>query len=151
MDQEKFKSIVESAIEREIEAVELYTRLADHASRKNVTVFFNEMAEEEGKHRYLLVEFLENSHGHDLKLQDVPDLKIGDYLEEKEYSDGMSFQDALVMSIKKEEHARDLYKFLADTNLDPEAQTLFNFLSQQEAKHKLKLEKEYDDAILSED
>lgn len=54
------------------------------------------------------------------------------------------------MAVKEQKH-RDLYKFPADVNLDPEAQKLFTFLSQQEAKHKLTLEKEYDDVIFSED
>jgi len=151
MDQSKFRSIVQSAIEREIEAAEMYTKLAEQAEKQNVTVFFQEMADEEKEHRRLLTEFQETRKNVELKLEPVPDLKISQYLRDVEYDDDMSYQDALVMSIKKEEQARDLYRLLGDTNLDPEVQNLFNFLSQQEAKHKLRLEQEYDDAILTED
>ena len=102
MNQEKFKSIVQTAIDREIEAVELYTSLAGHAEHPNVTVFFKELAAEEKKHRDMLREFIETGIQKELTLEDVPDLKIGDYLEDKQYSDNMTFQDALVLAIKNQ-------------------------------------------------
>ena len=151
MNQDKFKSIVTSAIDREQEAFELYTKLANHSEQQNVVQFFTEMANEEKKHKQLLQDFLQHTPMPELKEEEVPNLQISEYMDEKPYDNNMSYQDALVMAMKKEEQARDLYKTLADTNLDPEAQKLFNFLSQQEAKHKLTIEKEYDDAILAED
>jgi rubrerythrin len=151
MDEHKFKQIISFAIQREGEAVEMYSKMASDAHQPGVAVFLTEMADEEREHERLLKEFIETRDTAQLKFQVVPDLKISEYLKEVECSNDMSYQDILVMSMKKEEAARDMYAMLADTNLDPEVQKLFTFLSQQEAKHKLKLEKEYDDAILSED
>lgn len=150
MDEQKFKQIISFAILREGEAVEMYSKMASDAQQPGAAVFLAEMANEEKEHERLLKEFIETRDTSQLKFQAVPDLKISEYLKDVESSADMSYQDILVMAMKKEEGARDLYAMLSDTNLDPEVQKLFTFLSQQEAKHKLKLEKEYDDAILSE-
>jgi len=150
MEHEQFVSVINSAIEREIESAELYTGLSKRASKSGVEIFFKELAGEERKHKELLEKIL-NEEKVELKLKDVPDLKISDYVTEQEYSDEMSYQDALIMAMNNEENARDLYNFLAETTLDPELQKVFMFLAQQEAGHKLKLEEEYDDVILAED
>ena len=151
MDEQKFKQIISFAIQREAEAVEMYSKMANEAQQPGAAVFLGEMADEEKEHERLLTEFIDTRDTSQLKFQVVPDLKIAEYLKDVEPADDLSYQDTLVMAMKKEEGARDMYAMLADTNLDPEVQKLFTFLSQQEAKHKLKLEKEYDDVILSED
>ena len=151
MDEQKFKQIISFAIQREAEAVEMYSKMATEAQQPGAAVFLGEMADEEKEHERLLTEFIDTRDTSQLKFQVVPDLKIAEYLKDVEPADDLSYQDTLVMAMKKEEGARDMYAMLADTNLDPEVQKLFTFLSQQEAKHKLKLEKEYDDVILSED
>ena len=79
MDQEKFKSTIGFAIEREIEAFELYSKLAQKADQRNVVVFFEEMAGEERHHRELLTEFLQENKKVELKLE-ISQLSLGQAL-----------------------------------------------------------------------
>lgn len=149
MEHDKFESIINSAVEREIEAAEMYTMLSERVSKPETSSLFRELADDERSHRAKLESVLRKEKV-EIKLKEVPDLKISDYLVDQEYSDGMNYQEALTMSMKKEEKARDLYNYLSEVNLDPEVQNLFKFLAQQEATHKYRLEKEYDDVVLSE-
>ena len=62
----------------------------------------------------------------------------------------MSYQDALTLAMKKEKAAFRMYTVLADKATDPVVKTLFLKLAQEESKHKLRFEIEYDDYILKE-
>jgi rubrerythrin len=52
--------------------------------------------------------------------------------------------------MKKEKEAFRLYTTLADFTDDPILKDTFHGLAQEEAKHKLRFEVEYDDNILTE-
>ena len=81
----------------------------------------------------------------------VLDLKIGDYLVAEEEPTGrMDYQDALILAMKKEKKAFQLYSDLAASTDDGGLQELFLGLAQEEAKHKLRFEIEYDEHILRE-
>ena len=62
----------------------------------------------------------------------------------------ISYQDALILAAKKEKAAFRLYTKLSDLAQDTELKQLFAALAQEEAKHKLRFEVEYDDFILEE-
>ena len=53
--------------------------------------------------------------------------------------------------MKREESAVNLYKDMASKVADPKINKLLQFMSQEEAKHKLRLETEYDKNVLKED
>ncbi len=63
----------------------------------------------------------------------------------------MDYKDALVLARKKEKAAYRLYLDLAEITNSKEMKDAFLFLAQEEAKHKLRFEIEYDDIILNED
>ena len=78
----------------------------------------------------------------------VLDLKIGDYLVEEKPSATMDYQSALILAMKQEKAAFRLYSDLAASADDAEIRELFLGLAQEEAKHKLRFEVEYDDDYL---
>ena len=80
----------------------------------------------------------------------IVDLKIADYVVDIEISTDMDYQQALIVAMKKEKAAFRLYTNLANIVDDPNLSTVFQALAQEEAKHKLRFEIEYDDNILSE-
>jgi rubrerythrin len=80
----------------------------------------------------------------------VLDLKIGDYLVDAEMNPEMDYQQALMVAMKKEKAAFRMYTALAGAADDKNARTLLQSLAQEEAKHKLRFEIEYDDEILKE-
>jgi rubrerythrin len=108
---------------------------------------FAELAKEEKKHR----EFLEPvsvgkvSQG---KLDPIPDLRISDYLIDVQCQPYSSYADLLRLVMKNEEHSVRLYKDLMESCMDEDLKRLFEFLAHEEARHKLKFEKIYDEEIL---
>jgi rubrerythrin len=80
----------------------------------------------------------------------VLDLKIGDHLVEIDLDSSLDYQQALIVAMKAEKAAYKLYNDLASTTDDPTVKALFLSLAQEEAKHKLRFEIEYDEVILTE-
>ncbi|MDX9697466.1 MAG: ferritin family protein, partial [Bacteroidales bacterium] len=62
----------------------------------------------------------------------------------------MSYQDALVLAMKKEKSAFKLYLELSNRAKDTQMKNLFLSLAQEESKHKLRFELEYDEFVLRE-
>lgn len=146
-----FKSIDEIlgfAIDKEKEAVTFYNDLSKKESTKDLTKTFKELAQEEAKHVKLLTNISKNKNVIDAyELKKIPDLKISDYLVEKEYTEGMPMQDILVLAMKREEMSVKLYTNLAMGTVDEECVKLFKLLAQEETKHKLTFETIYDNDL----
>jgi len=147
MEIDDFKKTVQFALEKEKEAVEFYKRCSELTTRSGMQNAFLEMAEEEQKHVRMLENF-KPEHVEKVKLKEIADLKISDYLVDMEFDPGMSYKDLLILAMKREEKAHALYTGLAQEGGDPAVVKLFQILAQEEQKHKLRLEKEYDEIAL---
>jgi rubrerythrin len=62
----------------------------------------------------------------------------------------MTYQDILIVAMKREEASKNLYTDLAARLESREAQQVFQRLAQEEASHKLKFEKLYDEQVLKD-
>lgn len=144
------KGVIEFALEKEAESEGLYQMLARQADSERAAEIFNNLAADESDHHKALTHF-DSDHLDRINIKDVADLKISDYLREVSHSPDMTYQDILVFAMKSEEHAHNLYQGLAEHTQDPELKQIFELLAKQEARHKLKLELEYDDIVLKED
>ncbi len=144
------KGVIEFALEKESESEALYQMLARQADSKRAAEIFNNLAADEGEHHKALTH-LNPDHLDRIDVKDVADLKISDYLREVSHSPDMTYQDILVFAMKSEEHSHNLYRGLVEHTQDPELKRIFELLAKQEARHKLKLEVEYDDIVLKED
>jgi rubrerythrin len=80
----------------------------------------------------------------------VADLKIADYVVDVVPTPEMSYQQALILAMKKEKASFLLYTNLAETASDDNLRATFSALAQEEAKHKLRFEIEYDEHVLTE-
>jgi len=142
--------ILDYAIQKEEEAAEFYRDLAAKMARPAMRDVFIGFSQEEMGHKAKLMAVKD---GHKLVLSDkkITDLKISDHLVEPEPVKGeMSYQDALIVAMKAEKAAYILYTSLAGATDDADLQKLFQVLAQEEAKHKLRFEVEYDEVVLSE-
>ncbi len=144
-----FDAILTYAIEKEIEASDLYKSLSELSQRPNTKQMFEEFAREELKHKELLESINENTPL-DSPSQKTIDLKISDYLVDISFKPDISYQDALILAMKREEKSVKLYNELAEKIIDEKAQKLLKFMAEEEAKHKLRLEIEYDENVLVE-
>ena len=145
-----FEDLIRFAIEEESGAIELYTRMSGVVEKPNAKVMFDELAAEEAKHKEFFGKLSRESMP-DLPLEKIADLKISDYLVDIPFRPEMEYQDILIMAMKKEESAVKLYNDMATKVQEPELQKLLKFMAQEEARHKLRLETEYDDIVLAED
>ena len=146
--QNSIGEILDFAIEKEEEAFQFYTQLASTMKRPSMQGIFQDFANEEKKHKEKL-EALKKDNLSIPEPEKVIDLKISDYLVDVDTGPEMGYQQALIVAMKKEKAAYKLYIDLADTVRDENVRTMFLFLAQEEAKHKLRLEIEYDDYILT--
>ena len=140
--------VLDFAIGEEEGAVAFYTALAERAESPGMRKAFQEFAREEMGHKDKLMA-VKSGETFNPSDQSVEDLKIGDYLVDIVPSPDMSFQDALILAMKKEKSAFRLYSDLAEVTSDERVRNVFLSLAQEEAKHKLRFELEYDD-LLSE-
>ncbi|UCE73974.1 MAG: ferritin family protein [Methanomassiliicoccales archaeon] len=149
---EKFGSVnelLDFAIEKEQEANMFYIGLAKKMERESMRKVFQDFAAEEQKHKEKLTGVKEGKQLMPAE-QKVIDLKIGDYLVDVPAGPDMDYQDALILAMKKEKASFRLYTDLAATTEDGNLQSLMHGLAQEEAKHKLRLEMEYDEYFLTE-
>jgi rubrerythrin len=143
------EEVLNFAINAEQEAVDFYTGLAARSNNDQMKGVFTSFAKEEMKHKARLLGIRENGT-YRMTDEKVQDLKIADYLDNVKISSEMTYQDALVVAMKKEKNAFRLYLLLSDNAENPEMKQLFLSLAQEEAKHKLRFELEYDEFILRE-
>lgn len=146
MSFESFEEIITYAIEKEKEAVAFYTEAAEMESFSGAKKTLKEMAAEEQKHAGML-ENLEKSKDalKGYKFKWIPDMKRSNYLVDFQYEPGMAYPDILRLAMKREEKALALYNDLQDKAENPDHAKVFKMLCQEEAKHKLFLETQFDD------
>jgi rubrerythrin len=137
------------AIEQEQKAVDFYTDLAKETGNEEMKKVFIEFAGEEIKHKQRLTRIREEGV-FTMPKQHIADLKIGDYIVEVKASGKMSYEEALVVAMKREKSAFKLYSALAERAPNDELRDIFESLAMEEARHKLRFELEYDEFVLRE-
>ena len=142
--------VIHFAIEKEEKAMEFYRKCAELAKNPGIKEFFGEMVAEEQSHRDMLKN-LDSLKLDEIKFEPVENLKISDYLVDIPFSDSVTYQEALIIAMKKEEKALAFYSDWKNKCVSEKAGKLFQVLAKEEEKHKRKLEKLYDEDILSWD
>ena len=148
---DKFESvgdILEFAIAEEVAANQFYMELAGKMENPAMAKAFEDLAKEELSHKAKLEAIKQDKTLE--PLGNVMDLKLADYLVDVEPKPDMSYQNALILAMKKEKAAYKFYTHLAAVAGDKNLTETFLRLAQEEAKHKLLLEIEYDEVVLKE-
>jgi rubrerythrin len=148
MQFENLLEVIDFAIEKEIEAAGFYESVSRQESMAGAKEMLLEFAEQEKKHQQLLEELKTKGVVEgilDYKFKWIPDIKRSDYVVELEYKKGMTYNELLMLAMKREEKALALYNQLLVQAEGDHAKNVFKMLCQEEAKHKLILETKYDD------
>ncbi len=139
--------IMNFAIGEEQAAVAFYTSLAAQTPSAEMRLVLQEIAGEERKHEARLKQMqaqgIQPTSG-----PQVPDLKIADYLVEIKPGPDLSYRELLMLAMQKEMAAVRMYTALAEQVEDAGLQQIFRQLAQEEARHKLKFETEYDNVMV---
>jgi len=141
--------ILDFAIRKEQDSTDFYTDIANKMDREYMKKIFLDFAGEEKGHKEKLVAVKEGKLMLDAE-ERVLDLKIGDHLVDVDLSPGLDYQEALTLAMKAEKASFRLYNDLASATDNANVKETFLNLAQEEAKHKLRFEIEYDDFIYKE-
>jgi rubrerythrin len=139
--------VLDYAIDQEQQAADFYASLAERAEKAGMKKILLDFAEEETRHKERLLAVKAGEHELTPE-QEVLDLKISDYLVEVDESPDISYQDALIVAMKRERAAYELYSDMAEKVPESNLRRVFIGLAKEEAKHKLFFESEYDERVL---
>jgi len=146
MEFESIEDILDFAIEKEMEAHEMYMHIADMVERHGLRQTFLDIAAMELGHKAKL-EKVKAGNLSGFGNREIQNLRLSDHLVDVKPHPDMNYQDTLLFAMKAEQRAHNLYMKLAEVN--SELHELFRDLAEEELKHKLFFETEYDDVILA--
>ena len=141
--------LIRIAIEKEIEAYELYTNVARRTDNPAAKALLQELAAEEDKHRALL-EGLKPEQVQSFKPPRLRDLQITEYLSAKPLGPDSGLQDVLIHAMKREQRAREFYEAMGGATQDAALRTLLEKLATMEKSHKARLEALYEEVFMRE-
>jgi rubrerythrin len=145
-----YNEIIQFAIDKEQEAIDLYSDMAKRARSTSGKLLFQELASMENGHKTKLQK-LDMSYFASQKIRSVEDLKIADYLIDVPLKPDSTYQDILLYAAKREKLSFNLYTDLAHAYATvADIRKIFEVLAQEEATHKLRLEREYDENVYKE-
>jgi len=133
--------ILDIAIRREEVAYDFYMDIyhkVDDAGVKDTDEF---IAREEKKHKAFLVSNKEGKYGGDsLRMADVVEYKLAEYLEEPEISKNSSSEEVYLIAAHREGRSHQFYSELANMHNDSKLKTMLQKMANEELKHKEKME-----------
>lgn len=146
---ESINDVIEFAISQEQIAVDFYLNLASGRSQTAMKTIFEEFAAEEMNHKKKLQKVLEEGLT-SFSTEKVNSLNISDYIAFPEINspNDLDYETTLRIAMNREKAAFKLYLRLSEIADGPEYRDLFLFLAQEESKHKLRFEIEYDEYVL---
>lgn len=148
-----YQEILTTAIEREIEAHQLYLEMSERVENQRAQELLQELAAQEQGHRRRLEALLESGVSPEKLARQskrIEDLGITDFLQETPLDEHSDVQQVLIVAGKREAGSHDLYSALASIADDEETEALFRFLAEQELEHKHRIERLYEDLYYTE-
>ena len=142
MNQDEFKKIMLQAIDNEMEAYTFYRTVSDKAKDKKLKDLFDELAKDEAKHKLTLEGFLTKAP-EKLHFSTSQDYKVADVIPTPPLTPDLKPIDGIVIAIKKELEAMQMYTQLANTSMDEDQKNIFLELASMERGHKSRLEDIY--------
>ncbi|MDP8202402.1 MAG: ferritin family protein [Candidatus Tenebribacter burtonii] len=149
MTKEKFNEVIDFAINGEEEAVKFYQELQQRTKFKARKEMLKDLENMEMGH-IVILENIRSKGMKDVTVKKVINLNISEYVVDIIPYDDMTYQDILIIAMKKEEQAVNLYTDLAGNFPGTELETLFLKLAAEEIGHKLQFETLYDEHVLRE-
>ena len=144
-----FTELLQQAIKFEEEAFAFYDAATHLVKSEQARTILRELAQEEAGHKAKLQDILQKGVSWAApsgKLAETVSLKIGDYLMPARLTEKSDFQDALKVAMQREQASYDFYASMAKV-VSPDARRIFDFLANEELKHKNKVESIYDQVV----
>jgi rubrerythrin len=141
---DSYEEILTFAIDREIDANQFYLALASRVDNKETRNLFEELAQEELEHKAQL-ELELMKMGKTVKITQPPETPQRTYIiSDNQSLLDMDYKNLLRLAMEKEEAAFRLYVDLVPSAHDTESREMLLGLVQEEVRHKLRFQIEYD-------
>jgi rubrerythrin len=141
MDAKTISMIIDVAIEREERAYAFYQELSGKVKDITAQETLQFLSDEEKKHKEFLQKYRQGDYGAEsLRMTDVVDYKIAEYLAKPDIQKNMDSKDIYLVAAHRELNSYNFYKSLADLHPDGSAKTMLLRMANEEKKHKEKVE-----------
>jgi rubrerythrin len=133
--------VIDLAIQREEEAYDFYMDIHGKVQDAGVKDTVKFIAGEEKKHKAFLIAYRDGKFGSQaLRMADVVDYKVAEYLEEPEISKESSREDVYLVAAHREGRSYQFYSELANMHADSKLKNMLTRMANEELKHKEKME-----------
>ena len=133
--------ILDMAIRREEVAYDFYMDIYEKVEDAIVRETVEFIAREEKKHKAFLVSYKAGKYGADsLRMADVVEYKLAEYLEEPEVTQNSSREEIYLVAAHREARSHQFYSELADMHGDSKLKSMLQKMANEELKHKEKME-----------
>lgn len=126
---------------------------------KPLKTLFRDLAKQEIQHKNLLVKEMKKIEGGAKKVETLTksggkgknkDYGLSKYLVPQNVKPNMGYQEALIVAMKREESAVELFDYLKTITTDKHLKKTFDELYKWEIEHLRSLEEKYDEDILTD-
>lgn len=139
--EKKVADILEIAIKREEDAYDFYMDIISKVVDPGVQDTLTFIAGEEKKHKAFLIDYRDGRFGDKgLRMSDVVDYKIAEYLEEPEINENSKPEDVYLVASHREARSHQFYTEMANLHADGEPRDMLLKMANEELKHKEKME-----------
>jgi rubrerythrin len=133
--------VIDLAIQREEEAYDFYRDILVKLEDTSIKDTIKFIANEEKKHKAFLVNYRKGDYGPDaLRMTDVVNYKISEYLEEPEITKETKREDVYLIASHRELRSHRFYTELANMHDANNVKEMLLKMANEELKHKEKME-----------
>jgi rubrerythrin len=136
------EDVLDFAIKQEIKSHSFYLELADFVEQPDMAKVLSDLASEELRHKAKLEAVKAGQIT--LDEEEIGNLGITEQVNDIEPDAKMEYTEMLIVGMKREEQARQLYTNLASIATNQQIKEMFTQLAKEEAGHKLRFEIEYE-------
>jgi rubrerythrin len=147
------------ALKKEEDSFAFYKNAEKTVLFKPLKGLFKDLAKQEVQHKNILIKEMKKLEGGEKQINSITkatgeakskDYGISKYLTPQNVKPTMGYQEALIVAMKREEGAVELFDYLKSITADNELKKTFDELYKWEIEHLKKLEEMYDEDILTD-
>ncbi|MFO7556625.1 MAG: ferritin family protein [Desulfobacterales bacterium] len=137
----QLSEVIDLAILREEEAYDFYMDILNKLEDPGIKDTLEFIAGEEKKHKAFLVDYREGNYGTDaLRMTEVVEYKIAEYLKEPEITKETKREDVYLIASHRELRSHQFYTELANMHDEGSLKDMLLKMANEELKHKEKME-----------
>ena len=145
------------AVKKEEDSLTFYQHAEKTVQFKPLKSLFKDLAKQEIKHKNLLIQEMKKLEGGAKKVETLSkgsgttaSYGLSKHLMQQQVKPTMGYQEALIVAMKREEKACELFDYLKTITTDKNLKDLFETLYKWEIEHLRTLEAKYDEEILTD-